>query len=391
MRSRPITAAAVAITLFAAAAHGDDSSADARVELADGTGARGMLLAIDEETVTLVAEGERRSWPLANVRRVVSEPAGRAAAATVQVLLADGGELTGTDFLQEGDTGVVTVAEGRIVLPLERVRSVAWMAAGDERPAWRDGLPAEPAGDVVVVRREDGPEYVECAIAGVGAESVSVVLDGETIPVKRAKILGLEWLREPAEPAGGTVVRVAGGRIQAGLVRWSAEGLEIDGSLRLPAPLLRSIDYAAGRTVPLATLPPERTDVEPFFGSLAAVDGLAAFFAPRFIAGPDKDSPGTLLARPRTVATWRVPADSRRFRAAVTRDVPVSAPARVEFVIAIDGRESFRRRLDAAAVEDGPIAIDCDVTGGRRLTITVDFVAGDIGCGVRLAEAAFEK
>ena len=70
----------------------------------------------------------------------------------------------------------------------------------------------------------------------MGAESASVVLDGETTPVKRAKILGLEWLREPAEPAGGTVVRVAGGRIQAGLVRWSAEGLEIDGSLRLPAP-----------------------------------------------------------------------------------------------------------------------------------------------------------
>ena len=390
MRSRPITAAAVAITLFAAAARGDEGLADARVELADGTVARGGLLAIDEETVTLVAEGERRSWPLATVRRVVSEPAGPAAAATVKVLLADGGELAGTDFFQEGDTGVVTVAEGRIVLPLERVRSVAWMAA-DERPAWRDGLPAEPAGDVVVVRREDGPEYVECAIAGVGVESVSVVLDGETIPVKRAKILGLEWLRETAEPTGGTVVRVAGGRIQAGLVRWSAEGLEIDGSLRLPASLLRSIDYAAGRTVALATLPPERTDVEPFFGSLSAVDGLAAFFAPRFIAGPDEDSPSTLLARPRTVVTWRVPADSRRFRAAVTRDVPVLAPARVEFVVAIDGRESFRRRLDAAAVEDGPIAIDCDVTGGRRLTITVDFVAGDIGCGVRLAEAAFEK
>jgi len=386
---RPQHAAAAVLVVLATA--GRCAAAEARLELVDGTVARGDLVAIDAETVSLAGEDGPRAVPVATVRRIIREPDGRGQAPPVGVALVDGGELAGTDFFQEGDTAVVTGADGRITLPLERVRSVAWLAAGETKPAWREWLPPRPAGDVVVVRRADGPEFVECAITAVGGDTVTVVLDGETIPVKRAKIIGLEFLREATGPPGGTVVRVAGGRLEAGVVRWSAEGLELDGSIRLPAALLRSIDYAAGRTLPLAGLPPERTDVEPFFGALAAVDGLAAFFGPRFVAAADGGGPETLLARPRTVTTWRVPADSRRFRAWLARDVAPSATARVDVAVNVDGREAFRRRLDAATVQAGPIAIDCDVTDARRLTLTVDFVPGDIGCGVRLAEAAFEK
>jgi hypothetical protein len=60
--------------------------------------------------------------------------------------------------------------------------------------------------------------------------------------------------------------------------------------------------------------------------------------------------------------------------------------------IAIDGREAWRRRLGGAAGDaEEPIAVDLDVAGGRRLTLTVDFVPGDPGCGVRLVAGAFEK
>jgi hypothetical protein len=223
----------------------------------------------------------------------------------------------------------------------------------------------------------------------VSADHVTVVLDGETIPVKRAKVTGIEWLREDAA-AGGTVVRLAGGQLAAGDVRWSAEGFSVD-DIRIPPEAIAAIDFAAGRTTPLAELPLESVSMEPFFGGLAAEKSLAAFFAPRTVATAD-GGPATLVLRPRTVATWRVPPDSRRFHGTVSRAVPAEAGAMVEVVIAIDGRDIWRRRLgDASDDAQEPVAVDLDVGGGRRLTLTVDFVAADMGCGVRVTGGAFEK
>jgi hypothetical protein len=92
------------------------------------------------------------------------------------------------------------------------------------------------------------------------------------------------------------------------------------------------------------------------------------------------------------VATWRVPAESRRFRVAISRTVPAEAAAAVEVAITVDGQEAWRRRLGGGAGDERePVAIDLDVAGGRRLTLTADFVPGDMGCGVRLTGGAFEK
>jgi len=361
---------------------------DTRIERTDNSVARGTLVALDGETATLTSADGKQSLPIATVRRIVREQSRRTAAPTVKVVLIDGGELAGTDVLQEKDTMVLTAAEGRIEIPAEQVRRIAWLAAGEAEPAWRDALPPKPGSDLLVVRREGVPEFVECAVASIGADTINVVLDGDTIPVKRGKVAGIEWLREKTETPGGVVVLVFGGRLQARSVSWSPEGLVIDDRIRMPAASLRTVDYAAGRTVPLATVEPETIDVKPFFGDLGTVPGLAAFFAPRTIA--TNGGPAVLLVRPRTVVTWRVPPDSRRFHATLERDAPAAAPTQVEVVLAIDEKEIFRQRMNAAAAGQ-PVVIDADVSGGRRLTLTVDFVPSDIGCGVRFTGAAFER
>jgi hypothetical protein len=73
---------------------------------------------------------------------------------------------------------------------------------------------------------------VECAITGVSADTVTVVLEEETIPVKRSKVLGLQWLREDTSAAAGAagraVVSVAGGGLRASRVEWSADAFVID-------------------------------------------------------------------------------------------------------------------------------------------------------------------
>jgi hypothetical protein len=381
---------AACVAIFLAASARADEAPDARVERNDNSLTRGTLVAVDGETVTLTTTDGRQALPIAKVRRIVREQSRPAAAPTVKVVLVDGGELSGIDVIQDRGSIILTAAEGRIEIPAARVRRIAWLAAGESAPAWTEALPPKPGSDLLVVRREGVPEFVECAVASISADTVTVVLDGEKIPVKRAKVAGIEWLRERTEPPGGIAVLVFGGRLQAGSVAWSPKGLVIDDSLRLPAASLRTIDYAAGRTVPLATIEPERVDVEPFFGELGTVPGLAAFFAPRtLVADADNDS-AVLLVRPRTVVTWRVPADSRRFHATASRDVPAAAPTQVDMVLSVDDKEIVRQRIDATTAGQ-PVAIDMDVTGCRRLTLTIDFVPGDIGCGVRLTGAAFER
>ncbi len=387
----PLARAGLGVTLavlFVAATEGGEPPS-VRLERVDGTTTSGGLLAIDGDAVRIATADGEAAVPLAVIRRLVRETTGGPPAG-VLVSLSNGGLLSGGDVRQEGPLVVVTRDAERIEVPLERVRRLAWLPAGETEPTWLAGLPQPQATDLVVVRRNEGHAFVECAIAGLSAESVTVVLDGETIPVKRAKVLGLAWLRED-RPPGATVVEVAGGRLTAGRVAWSPAGLVLDDEIRLPAAALQTIDYAAGRTTPLAAAAVEKTSGEPFFAALADLPALASFFAPRTLADPE-GAAGALIVRPRTTITWRVPTEARRFHGSLRRDVPAQATAAVDVSLAVDGAERFRRRLGGGAGDSGePVAIDLDVTAGRRLTLTLDFVAGDPGCRVRLEGGAFEK
>ena len=394
MNRSHLLAAALTVAVLTARLAAEEPRADApavavRADLVAGEPLTGRLVAIDEDALRIEVEGSERTIPLATVRQIVRTAAAQATPPAVVLTTTDGGVVSGADFVQEGQRGIVRRGSRQIELPIERVRRVAWLAAGEQEPGWLAAKPERPQTDLLVVRREDGQEFVECAVAGVSDEHVTVVLDGETIPVKRAKVMGIEWLREEG-PAAGTVVRLAGGRLAARTVRWSPEAFTVD-DVRLPPEALEALDFAAGRMTPLAGLPLETVTVEPFFGSLANAKGMAAFFAPRTLAATDGDA-DVIVVRPRTVATWRLPAESRRFRGSLSRAVPADAPAAVEVVITVDGRERWRRRLGGTgADEQEPVGFDLDVGGGRRVTLTVDFVAGDPGCGVRLVGGAFEK
>lgn len=357
----------------------------ATLERTDGTTVSGTLGAVSVAEVTMVGA---EPVAVAAVRRIVAE--GPAARGPVVIECVDGSTLSGNDFVWDGGGATVPLPGGTAELPVNRVRSVtlrASRAVGDGVPAdWRAVLPDAPQSDLLVVgKQEDGGErldVVECAIAAVTAETVTVVLDDERIPVKRAKVVGLWFVREPAA-SGGTRVDVAGGRLMARTVSWTPQALVVDDAVRLPATMLRAIDYAAGRTVRLAGLAAERSETEPFFGTLARIEGLGPYFAPRFVGA----EPAALVLRPRSHVVWRVPADARRFRTAVAA-APGKLPGGVPVTVLLDDREVFRRRIDDAT--ESPV--DVDVSGGRRLAIKVDFPAGGgMGCPLRFTDPVFEK
>lgn len=378
----------------------DAVAVDVRIEKTDGTTVSGFLESISEREVRLAAAPV---IDVAAVRRLVVVAADGGPPGRVTVMGDAGLRLTGQDFLWQDGAAVIRRDEGRIELPIERIRTVAFRLdrTGVADAEWLAAIPETPGSDLVVVARQQdkdaaGFELVECAITAVGAEQVTVMLDEETIRVNRGKVAGLHWLRQAAGGEAGVAVEVSGGGLRGKTITWTPESLAIDGTVRLPGRLLRGIDYAAGRTVRLATLTAERTTVEPFFGGLTAVGRVGEFFAPRFLS-PDAPEERGLLVRPRTVVVWRVPADSRRFRARLA-DVASNAGGRgAEVSIQADDREVFR---SSAADRVGPrreprtvdVPIDVDVARARRLTITVDAAAAGGPAGpVFFHDPVFEK
>lgn len=397
-RRRGLWLAAVAVAC--GAMHG--AAADrVRVERADGAFVEGELRGIDADGVALDVDGAPQRLAIADVRVVERVPApAPPGPAGLRVTLVDGGWIEGTDLSWEGAAVRLERPDGAAEIPAERARTVAWRRAADAADAvpgaaWSASLPEAGSGDLIVVASAEGQEMVECAVKGVSAEAVTIVLDEETIPVKRPKVMGIHWLRPAAEPPGGITVTLAGGDLRARRVVWGTDGVVLDGGLRLPAEAVARLDWSAGRSVSLATTPPERVDVEPWFGGLSAVPGLAAALGPRVLPAGEGLPRGGLLVRPRTTAVWRIPAEARRFRAAVSTAADARPGAAATLVVAIDGREVERRRLEAVPPgSDGvaALALDLDVAGGRRLSVTIDFgAATDPGCAVRLAGPVIEQ
>jgi len=364
-----------------------------RVELDDGTAQEGRLVEAGAAHLQVAdAEGSVRPIPLERVRAVGRIDNLDTARGRVGLTLTDGTMLSGDEFSWSGDAAVLEGSMGRVELPLGRVRAVAWSAEGEAAAkSWLDAVPEGTTSDLVVIGKPDGFEFVECAISAIGPDTVTVVLDEETIPVKRSKVIGLRWMRADAGAAiGRTVVDVVGGSLRADAVAWTDAGLVLDAAdaerkMLLPAGSLVRVDFAAGRTTRLTAVAPERLDVDPFFGALGGIEGLSGYFAPRPAPAAGNGAMPGLVIRPRTVAAWRIPPGSRRFRARLASDAG-AGPATV--TISVDDRRVFEQVVSGQE----PLPVDLDLSGGRRLGVTVDFgPAGALAGAVRLEEPVIEQ
>ena len=185
------------------------------VEQGDGSVSSGRLERIDGDGVRLVdvagVEGGILSLPAERVRAVRRTAGGIDDETTnshpLVLTMIDGSTLSGTDVAWDGSQPALVIRpEGQIELPAGRIRSIAWRPAGTAAaatPAWQEAIPEGTESDLVVVGSDASYEFVECAITGVSADTVTVVLEEETIPVKRSKVLGLQWLREDTSAAAG--------------------------------------------------------------------------------------------------------------------------------------------------------------------------------------------
>jgi hypothetical protein len=408
-------ACVLACCALAARASADEPAAldsEWRFDRADGTQVVGALNALDARNIVVATPEGVVTFAADDVRGLgpVEKPA--VPEFEARIWMTDGSLLAGNGLTLEGRDLALDQEGARLVLPQGAVAKIAWNLSGAETvgpsaPAWHAAVPADVDSDLIVIQKSADPEpvfqCVPCAILSIDEEHVTVALDEDRIPVKRDRVAGLVWLRAESDVSlQGPVVELAAGRVLTRDVRFVADTNSLEmmtawsAGLRVPVAAVRRIDLAAGRTISLTTLVPDESTVEPAFAGLGQVEALAAAFEPRMLSSgevlPNGLEGPMILAMPRTVLRWKLPAGVRQLRMTVVGERLAGGGA--DLVVVVDGNERLRRGVasDGGAGD----AIDVDVSGGRSLEVHIDFpngVSGRLaGLGrIRLIDPRLEK
>jgi len=307
------------------------------------------------------------------------------------VVLLDGSRL-GTESVElSGETLTVKLTSDPIELPRTAVSSIRLAESPSEvDDAWQELLARDRREDWLVIRKEDKLDFVPGVVTGISSQKVSLLLDGDTVPVPRAKVSGviLRQRNKPKKAAG--IVHLAGGN------RLAVQSISSDGSslsaelaagpeVSLPLSNVRLLDFSAGKLTWLSSLQPRDVDHEFQF-----IDPAPALKNDRDVWGDplrigNRTFPRGVCIRSKTTVQYRLNGDYSRFQALMGIQFGYSGDVHV--TISADGQELLSR---AVTPEDGePHPVDLDVTNNFLLEITVDYgeVDNDIGDHLVLADA----
>ncbi|MBX9788028.1 MAG: NPCBM/NEW2 domain-containing protein [Pirellulales bacterium] len=368
-----------------------------------GESQRGELVAISTDEITLATTDGQRRWPLVDVLDIASAKAPAPQGPPgVLVALRDGSRVRATNYTTSSDVAQIELVDGaKLSLPIAAVHWVRWeparagegVAAGEGGAAgpsdndWQQFVERATEADLLVVRKKDEVDSVDGQIGDVGAETVALAFDDERLDVNRKKIVGLIYYRaQDAAPAAPLAkLQTADGSVwaaknltlaEAGFALETTAGAKVD----VPVAALVRIDFSQGKVLYLSDLEWDAAQSQrtPYFGPPMPLDAAVDPYAPqrdRAFEGGEltlgrKTFRKGLALHSRTRLVFRLPEDYRRLTAVVGIDDRLSDQGNVKLEIVGD-----EKTLLSAVVKGGdpPLPLELDVSGVRRLTITVDF------------------
>lgn len=369
------------------------SASPIEVSTIDGRQHSGVLVSASDSTWKLDSNGETVELKLDTI--LEGRLAGEESLETApphSVVLLDGSRL-GTESVDlAGETLSLKLSADSIKLPRTAISSIRLAESPSEvDDAWQELLERDRKEDWLVIRKQDRLDFVPGVVGNITSEHVSLLLDGDTVPVPRAKVFGVilrQRSQQTVRAAG--VLRLASGD-QLAVKSITSDGNSLDAVLAagptvaIPLSNIRLIDFSADKLTWLSSLKPR--DVKHEFRFIDPAEPLKNdrdVWGDGLRLGNRSFSRGVCI-RSKTVVQYRLDGDYSRFQSLM--GIQFGFAGAVHTRIFVDGQEVFSKAVSPADGE--PVSVDIDVAGKFMLEIQVDFGEdeNDIGDHLVLADA----
>ncbi|MGQ9574912.1 MAG: NPCBM/NEW2 domain-containing protein [Thermoguttaceae bacterium] len=378
------------------------------VETLDGAIAAGTLLELGPQGVKL----DSGRGPVAiELDRLASmtlkaDPEVPAPPPAVWLELVDGSCLVGSAYTAAEGRTRLTLTDGT---PLElSTNDVKWVRFRPQTAAtaaqWARFLEAEMKSDLLVLSTAEAIDRHKGLIRTVSPEVVQFELDGELLPVQRARVYGLVYYH----PAGRELPQALGSVEEVSGASWSVQAVALAGQrlewttptgLKVARPLagVKRIDFSRGKVLYLSDLEPESVSWTPYIGLGNDFPAREESAAPRRDRSRDGGplqldgktyNKGLALAS-RTLLVYRLPERFRRLVAVAGIDDRVRPHGHVRLEIRGDQKVLLETTL-CGREPARPLSVE--LAGVRRLAILVDFGEDlDVADHLDLGEARLVK
>lgn len=354
----------------------------------DGRTISGTLTGLSAERATLTTAKGPVDLPLDQLLLLAPKQAPKSVDAPgLTIELTDGSLLHAKQYQATAKEARITLHDGSVLTaPVDAVRIVRLQQGPAAAAAeWTRLTAMQPDSDMLIILNDEAVDYHKGVLGDVTEDVVHFNLEGETLPVKRTKLLGFvrHQAKDASQPASiGRLTDASGSK-------WAVKTISLGKNLewttptglKASAPLdaIVQLDVSGGKLVYLSDLKPERQVWTPYFAGAKTPPALQEFYGPRFNRGfqsatlrlGGEDHSKGMALHSRTELVYRLPERFARFKATVGIDDAVRPRGKARLIVRGDDRVLFDSQL---AGTDSTRELDLDMTDVRRLTIVVDFV-----------------
>jgi hypothetical protein len=373
-----------------------------QVEVSTIEGARhsGTLISAAADSWTIEADGKSVKVALAGILEARLESKSVATAVFPhETILVDGSRIGTSSVVLSGQMLTITAsATNSIELPrsaIGNVRLAESPSSVDDQ--WAALLERERREDWLVIRKQDKLDFVPGVVSEITDQHVSLLLDGETVPVPRAKVFGVILRQRQAdnEKSSGIVELVSGDRLAVRAVTSKGDDfvlqLAAGPTMTIPITSVRAVDFSADKLTWLSSLKPRDIKHEfRFIGWAAPVrNDRDSWGGDAFLRLGNATFTRGVCIRSKAVVQYRLNGDYRRFVSLMGIQQDYQGGVHIE--ILADGQKLLDQEVSWQ--DEKPFNVDLDVTGKFLLEIRVDYGEDkdDIGDNLVLAEARLLK
>lgn len=374
------------------------SAPQVEISTIEGTRHSGTLTSVDAKFWKIDADGKAVEVAMASILEArLDAKSDSVPASPHETVLTDGSRIGTASVALSGDKLTIAAAStDAIEIPRSAVGNIRLAESPSSvDDQWTELLDRERREDWLVLRKQDKLDFVPGVISKINETHVFLLLDGDTVPVLRAKVFGviLRQRQSSKTESTGIIELVSGDRlaVRSVISKGSDFSLQLAAGPSIVVPMkgVRVFDFSAGKLTWLSSLKPRDIKHEfRFIDPAAPLKNDKDVWGDELQLGNQTFSRGVCL-RSKTVVRYRLNGDYSRFVSLMGIQHGYAGDVHVE--MSVDGQRLLTR--DVTPQDEAPFEVELDVSGKFVLEIQVDYgkVESDIGDHLVLAEARLLK